>query len=213
MSLLAPPDLAQDEAPYPPAPWRLRGEAVVVPVPVRVAAARRPVPADLPLVSVAGRTAGGLLLASYGDGATLGYRELIVFAGTVRAGGHVGMWISHIYVDLPASVAGGRRIWGLPKELAEFAWLPGRVGVAGLLDATVRLPRRTAPLPLLAPVFGRREGRLVFTASRGTLRGAPVRVRVEVPPGSPFAGLGLQGRRLGLAGHGLDLPFGEPRAV
>jgi acetoacetate decarboxylase len=28
-------------------------------------------------------------------------------------------------VDNPDSVAGGREIWGLPKELAEFSWLGG----------------------------------------------------------------------------------------
>jgi len=32
-------------------------------------------------------------------------------------------WLGfHIYVDNPDSIAGGREIWGLPKEMAEFTW-------------------------------------------------------------------------------------------
>ena len=130
-------------------------------MPVRTRAARAFVPDGLELVSAAGRTAGGVLLARYGDGATLGYDELIVFAGAVRAGGRRGMWVSHIYVDLPASVAGGRRIWGLPKELAEFGWGPRAVSVHGLLEARISRAPVKAPVPLRPSTFGRRDGRFL----------------------------------------------------
>ena len=94
---------------HPPAPWSLRGEAVIVPVPVRADRAQRFLPDDLSLVSVGGWTTGGVLLARYDETATLAYNELIVFAGTARHGARVGMWVSHIVVDLAESVSGGRR--------------------------------------------------------------------------------------------------------
>jgi hypothetical protein len=209
-TLLRPDDLAADEAPYPPAPWTLRGDAVVVPIPVRTMNVRRFVPYEVDLVSVNGWTMGGILLADYKDGATLDYHELIVFAGLARAGGKAGMWVSHIVVDSPASVAGGRRIWGLPKGPATFAYGARRVDVHGLLSARIRERRVRVPLPLTPATFGVRDESLVWTASKGTLRGGPALVRVEVPADSPLAPLGLGGTWPALAGDRLDLPFPEP---
>lgn len=193
-------------AAYPAAPWRLRGEAVVVPVPIRADRARPFLPEDVELVSAGGWTAGGVLLADYDDTATMAYRELIVFPGMVRAGGRVGMWVSHIVVDLEASVAGGREIWGLPKELAH--------DTAHLVRAHVRWPRLRLPLPLTPAVFGRgADGGLLWTATAGTLRGGPALARLEVPPGSPLAPLGLNGAWPAIAGHALDLPFPAPKRL
>jgi hypothetical protein len=182
-TLLRPDDLAADEAPYPPAPWTLRGDAVVVPIPVRTMNVRRFVPYEVDLVSVNGWTMGGILLADYKDGATLDYHELIVFAGLARAGGKAGMWVSH----------GARR-----------------VDVHGLLSARIRERRVRLPLPLTPATFGVRDESLVWTASKGTLRGGPALVRVEVPADSPLAPLGLGGTWPALAGDRLDLPFPEP---
>jgi hypothetical protein len=212
-TLLTPPDLAADEAPYPPAPWTLRGEAVIVPVPIRVPAARRFIPDGLDIVSAAGRTAGGVLLARYDRTATLAYHEIIVFAGTVKAGGKRGMWVSHIDVDLPASVAGGRRIWGLPKGLATFSWSSRDVVVEDVLSATVRRPPLALPVPLRPAAFGLRDGSLVWTASKGSLRGTFGVARLEVPPSSPLAPLGLAGTWPALAGDRLELPFPEPQVL
>ena len=86
---------------HPAPPWHLNGEFVVVPARVRP------------------RALGGVLLANYTSG-TLVYRELIVFERATRR----GMVISHIYVDDEQSLRGGHEIWGLPKELATFAYGP-----------------------------------------------------------------------------------------
>jgi len=81
------------------------------------------VPPDLDIISVLpGKTLGILYLASYGRGSVLAYNELIVVPALTRYRKNVGVWISHIYVDHPDSMAGGREIWGLPKELAQFTW-------------------------------------------------------------------------------------------
>ena len=206
--------LKPDEAPYPPAPWRLRGSAVIVPVPLRVANARAFLPDDVALVSAGGWTVGGVLLADYRDGATLTYHELIVFPGLVRAGRRAGPWVSHIVVDSPASVAGGRHIWGLPKGLADFTWSDRRVDVHGLLRADVRRsPLRRPPMPLASAAFGRRPDGLVWTGARGRLNAGGALVRLRVPRTSPFAALGLDGVWPAVAGDGLDLPFAEPELV
>jgi acetoacetate decarboxylase len=212
-TLLTPPDLSADEAPYPPAPWTLRGEAVIVPVPVRVSAARRFIPGGVDIVSAGGRTMGGVLLARYDETATLAYHEIIVFAGTVKAGGKRGMWVSHIDVDLPASVAGGRRIWGLPKGLATFGWSGHDIVVKDMLSARIRRPPVALPMPLRPSTFGVRDGSLVWTASKGSIRGTMGLAKLEVPPSSPLAPLGLGGRWPALAGDRLELPFPEPQVL
>ena len=88
------------------------------------------------------------MLADYRAG-TLRYHELIVFSrATAR-----GMVVSHIYVDSEESLRGGRAVWGLPKELAEFELAPGtfaaRQGGQVLLSARIR--RRPGRMPLLIP--------------------------------------------------------------
>src|SRR5688572_23194128 len=111
---------------YPSAPWTLKGFAVQTLQLVDTARARSFVPPDLDIVSVLpGKTLGVVYLASYGPESVLSYNELIVVPALTRYGKNVGFWISHIYVDHPDSMAGGREIWGLPKELAQFTWQMG----------------------------------------------------------------------------------------
>lgn len=208
---------------YPPPPWRLRGDAAILLAPVRSAATRAVhLPPGLALVGAAGWTVGGVLLARYDETATLPYHELIVFSGLARPAGTVRLAaiVSHIYVDSEASMAGGRGIWGLPKELAEFEWGETRIDVRQgdrpLLSATLRRRARwRVPLPLLAPALGTLDGAPARAVGRGVLRGGPVLGRLSVVPGAPFAALGLGDfdrgpTRLGVAGGGLDLHFPAP---
>lgn len=57
--------------------------------------------------------------STYTPGGVLEYRELLCAAV-------VGSWrtpsvsVTHIWVDNPASMAGGRELWGIPKQLARF---------------------------------------------------------------------------------------------
>ncbi len=204
---------------YPPAPWRIAGPAAIVPVLVPLATARAHVPADVDVVPVApGRTTGGLLVARYEPGSTLTYGELLVFPALTRVRGSVGMWISHAYVDSPPSREGGRRMWGVPKDLATFAWRDGGVSIARedgtpLLDATCPAPPATLPLPGLTRSNATTGGtdRRAF-AGGGRLTMGPVRARVDVPEQSPFASLGLAGRHHSLAGHA-DFRLRPPRLL
>ena len=179
---------------HPPAPWTLRGPAVLVPATVPVARARRHVPSDVEVLPVApGRTLGGLVAVTYEPGSTLTYNELVVICGLARAGARVGFWVSHIWVDDERSVSGGHEIWKLPKELARFD-APG-TAPAAQIGATS--PRFSLPQPGILPMLS--PGGL--TLGRGTLVGGPARVRVKIPPTSPIASLEMRPASVALRGH------------
>ncbi|MEB3218318.1 MAG: acetoacetate decarboxylase family protein [Nostocales cyanobacterium 94392] len=108
---------------YPPAPWTLKGYAFQTLQLVNVEQASNFIPSELEILSVLpGKTLGGIYISCYESGSLLTYNELIVVPGFVRYQGKIGVWVSHIYVDNQDSVAGGREIWGLPKEMANFSW-------------------------------------------------------------------------------------------
>jgi hypothetical protein len=135
----------------------------------------------------------GLFLATY-RGGTLDYHELIVFGR--------GLVVAHIYVDDERSLSGGREIWRLPKQLAEFDVSHGRFvarrGGELLVDARVRRRRGFMPLPLLAPA----RGAGALAVGRGQIRAAPALVTLT--------GRFLTGTRLALAGDGLALTMPPP---
>jgi acetoacetate decarboxylase len=169
---------------YPDAPWRLHGELVVVPA----------------------RGLRGVMLARY-TGGTLAYHELIVFShATAR-----GMVVSHIYVDDEQSMAGGREIWGLPKQLATFTYgrarFTARQGDVTLLHARIRRRRGAIPLVLPTPITSEKGD----TIGRARIKAAAALVKLEIPHDSPFAHLRLGGTHVALAGDDLDLTMPPPR--
>ncbi|GAA2446730.1 acetoacetate decarboxylase family protein [Streptomyces macrosporus] len=171
------PGPAAEEASHPPAPWRFRGRLWAGVFPARH---RQPVPADLrPLPGGSSHLVVGLV--RYREG-TLRYDELAV-GPLVRRGARAGLLIDRIWVSDPVSVRGGRDIWGLPKELAEFDWTDRSVRVsdrAGLLAELAFRPGRlglpAVPMPL--PGFSGSVGRRLFVPGRlvGTLRREPLAV-------------------------------------
>jgi hypothetical protein len=94
---------------YPEPPWPLVGSLwlTLFRVPERVDGLR---PAGL----------YGAAFVSYEEGSPLTYGELLVArpVATGRHGRRVS--ITDIWVDSPASVAGGRELWAIPKGLADF---------------------------------------------------------------------------------------------
>ncbi len=104
-------------------PWTLKGYAISTVHLVDVDKVRSLIPSELNIISVLpGKTLSVVYLSYYGSGSVLEYSELIVAPALVSYQAKFGGWVSHIYVDNPDSVAGGREIWGLPKEMAEFTW-------------------------------------------------------------------------------------------
>ena len=160
---------------YPPPPWRLRGHLWA-----GIFRAAEPVPLPGELCPLIGPRRLLILLVRYEVG-TLRYDELAI--GTpARRGLRVGLWMHGLWVSDPASVRGGRDIWGLPKRLATFSWDAHGVRVAdeaGPVAAfSVCLPG-PCPIPFLVPVpfWGGGPDGLRFTvaalagrAGRGHLR-------------------------------------------
>ena len=81
----------------------------------------------------------GTAFVTYGPGGVLAYDELLAATLTWHRR-RPRVTISDIWVDDPASVAGGRQLWGIPKDLADFEHRAstGRVGVRAARDRWTR---------------------------------------------------------------------------
>lgn len=138
---------------------------------------------------------GVVVAARYGAGSSLVYDELAVVV-CVRHGARLGVQIVGLWVDEPASVEGGRSIWGLAKELARFAWADGagavRVSVRAGREPLARFrarrlgPAIPLPFPLALRVFQARAGRVESFRVR-------LRARVRAAVVSPATGAGSWG--------------------
>lgn len=93
---------------YPPAPWNMVGQLWLSLFRIKDAVDEL-------------RPAGiyGAAFVSYEEGSPLTYSELLV-ARPVKEDGLKAVSITDIWVDSPASVAGGRGLWAIPKELCDF---------------------------------------------------------------------------------------------
>ncbi len=203
---------------YPQAPWTLLGSAIQTLNLVDIERSRPLIPPELDIISVwPGKTFGGVYAASYSLGSVLEYNELIIVAGLVSYSGRFGAWISHIYVDNPDSLAGGREIWGLPKELAEFTWdrsnphptisvSQGNKQLCNLSCNEAIFPISIPwELPLVGTVFSNLGTNLLFFKGDFHARPELVSGNLNVPLESPFANLGL-GQPL-VTVHSKDLRF------
>jgi hypothetical protein len=106
---------------YPPAPWHLRGTAYISLWQVR--ASRLPeacLSRDVRPVTVLGRVLVGTAFAIYEPEGILAYDELLL-AVQVRRGVAPSVCMPSIWVDHPASAAGARALWSIPKQEATFA--------------------------------------------------------------------------------------------
>ena len=185
---------------YPAAPWTLNGFAVQTLHLLDIRRSRIFVPSELEVVPVLpGHTLGGVYLSSYGSGSTLEYSELIVVAGLVRYQNKIGTWISHIYVNNEDSVAGGREIWGLPKEMAQFTWTNNSVSVHQKDQQLCHLDYRKDWFsfstwwrqPLSGNVFGGLETELLLFNSKLEAKTGLLQGRLTIPSTSPLAKLHL----------------------
>ncbi|OKH39295.1 acetoacetate decarboxylase [[Phormidium ambiguum] IAM M-71] len=184
---------------YPTAPWTLKGYAIQTVHLVDIERSRPLIPQELEIVAVwPGKTIGGVYLSSYKFGSTLQYNELFVVAGIVSYAGKLGIWVSHIYVDNADSVAGGREIWELPKELAEFTWLTGeessvtvRQGNKELCSLTYTKPSLTLPVSLALPSFSSSISNFLLFKGEFAARVGLVNGELQVPTDSTFVSLNL----------------------
>lgn len=201
---------------YPPPPWTLTGVAIAAIWPMPIDAVAPALPPGTRPIGLLGRTLVVGLFARYAG--TLSYREVLL-AAPVREGRRPALTILAIHVDDPASMAGARALWAVPKQAAAFQFDEDENGAAeavalrdGVLLARARTGR-TRRLPLRWPIAfrvvqARADGELVSTPVRATARIGLGRPHWEVDPGGPY-GL-LAGRRplLGLRLEAMRLTFG-----
>ncbi len=208
--------------PYPPAPWHLAGQGVQLIQTVDVRDVRDLVPPELQIVSVwPGRTLGVVAFAHYGPGSVMEYDELIIAPAIVRHQGRLGVWVSHIYVDHPLSVQGGRELWGVPKELAEFEWRDdGQTGEVsaryqGRTICRATMDRRwwIGRHHLAFPTFSQLGGKLIRFVGDTTGRIGWGRGRVSIDRDAPFGGIRMGRPRLSLWVQEMALVCGAPTTV
>lgn len=134
----------------PPAPWHLRGSACVSLWRVPLALLPAP-PSGVTYHSVAGQAFVVTAWVNYLPGGTLSYDELAL-AVLARSSDEFSpaCTVPLIWVNDPVSAAGGRRLWGIPKELAEFAAQPSTDGA----DSTVHASIAGKPLASLTVTRG-----------------------------------------------------------
>ena len=213
---------------YPPAPWKLQGYAIATLQLVDVALVRPLVPSELEIISVfPGKTLGGIYISSYGLGSVMEYNELIVVSAIANYTGKWGAWISHIYVDNPHSVAGGREIWGLPKELAQFSWEGSHSVKAAPLGYRVTVCQGnrqlcslgysqqslTLPISLNGSFFSAKSNNLLWFKGEFQSRIGLIKSELEVAKESPFASLNLGQPLLTVACEDMRLIANPPEIV
>lgn len=196
---------------YPPEPWQLRGELLVSAflIPADELPAGSVLPGRRPL-RWGRRVLVGAAFVRY-EGGVLEYDELLV-AVPSRGRGGLRVTIPLIWVDSPASRAGGRELWGIPKELAEFtrtvegSEVEAAMGEVAALHARYgrALLPRSQRIPL--PTLQRLDGRTID--SRNLTIGRLTRLRTAWTFTGPLAF--LAGRRpvLGVAIRDARIIFG-----
>lgn len=204
---------------YPQAPWLLKGYAVQTLHLVNIDQVRRLIPPELEIISIwPGKTLGNIYLSNYGSGSVIEYSELIVIPAFVSYQGKFGAWISHIYVDNIDSMAGGQEIWGLPKQLAEFTWEPGKsVTVCQQNQKLCSLKFNQQTLAWrqqlnVSTFSAMSDDLLVFTSKLNSLFGF-IGSELEVPTESSFAGIGLGKPFLTNRFEQMSLQVDGPKAV
>lgn len=105
---------------YPPESWVLRGNFAVgvflVPLRDLPTEVRTQLPVGSHPLALAGCAVVGVAAVQYTPGGVLAYDELLVALPVVHRA-RLAVTIPQIWVSSPASRAGGRALWGIPKEL------------------------------------------------------------------------------------------------
>ncbi|MGG6267356.1 acetoacetate decarboxylase family protein [Leptolyngbya sp. AN03gr2] len=204
---------------HPPAPWTLKGYGYLSLHLIDFSDAAKAIPKDLEIVQVLpGKTIGGLFLGKYEAGSTLTYGELIAVPGLVRYGGRIGGWVSHIYVDDESSIAGGREIWGLPKENAQFLWQSEGGAIVKQGDRTLCSFTQSWQLSLLRlsgqfDTYTKLADELMRFESSASANPSVIGSRLDVPRSSPFATLFDSQPWMALKGESLEITIAAPYSI
>lgn len=177
-----------DTPDYPPQPWHLRGQAYVSAwrLPARSLPA---LPSGIRPVVLGGN---GIVLTAWVDyqpGGVLAYSELMATVA-VWHGRRVAASITDIWVDSPASLAGGRALWHIPKEPADFELTHGPFAALartadGVIAESSFRPGPGLPVRLPAGFSVLQEG-VLRSPVRVSARMALARSRWRIEPSGPL---------------------------
>lgn len=196
------------ETPYPPAPWSATSQYWA-----GLFHADKPTRLPSGLSPLLGSQARVVAMVRYLPSSTLVYDELII-AVPVLLGWRPGLYIDHIWVDSLASLWGGRRIWGLPKNLADFIWTENGVTVTDSAGLIVKLtlnrrPARGLALPFAIAGIGRLDAHWAWGFAPMRARFGAAGLRIETM--SPRFGFRLSARpSLAVASRECHVTFPKP---
>jgi acetoacetate decarboxylase len=197
--------------PFPSPPWQLKAQMWLSLFVVRDSG-REDRPAGL----------YGAAFVDYEDGGALTYHELLV-ARLLRDGRAPRVRVTDIWVDSPESLAGGRSLWALPKQLADLPLRSSGWGVAtrtsfsGVADGQHLATGTFTAVPRAAIVrtpFStstsqeRPDGSVLVTPFGGSARSLPCRGRWRFDPDGPLAFLHDRRPFLSFRLRDVDLRFG-----
>lgn len=168
----------------------------------------------------------GVGLVDYQEGSPLTYGELLVARQVTvpRSDPHPGkhVTVTDIWVDSVPSREGGRALWAVPKDLADFTWATvgsGRMPATEAVVATAQgriaevsfhRPRILLPrVPFSGSTWQRREdGSSVAASLTGSARSFPCRGIWEFDPDGPLAWLAGLRPVASFAMHDFRMTFG-----
>lgn len=198
---------------YPAEPWRLNAHAFVGVSLIRAAGLPLAPPGTKP-ISIFGRAIVSMAFFVYEEPSPLTYHEVMA-TRLVRRGLRPCVNILHIWVDSEASRDGGRALWAIPKDLADFEVTPG-VSYDAHTDTTtigsLRVGRITT-LPLRVPFAFRiaqeRENASLLTRVRARGGIGLATARWSFNPDGPLGYLAGQKRLATISLKPLRLVFGS----
>jgi hypothetical protein len=203
---------------YPPEPWRLAGEAYLSMW--RLPVAELPaLPEGAEPVVAAGRALVFAAWVDYRPPGQLSYHELL--AAVAVRGRRLTASITRIWVDSEVSRAGGRALWGIPKDLATLGFGHGRTftATAATADdwiATATFSRR-AGLPVATPaafeIAQTLDGRPKRSPVTARFKPAAAAADWSVNPRGPLGFLAAHRPIVSAALSGFDLRFGGASAA
>ena len=195
---------------YPAEPWDLHGHAYVgmwlLP------RDRTPAPHSpaTKVVTIFGRAIVCAAFFVYEEPSPLTYNEIMTTV-LVREGWRLRVSITHIWVDSEASRDGGRALWAIPKDLADFDVVPhtsyAAQGIGSL--AVKRVRRLPWALPTRFRIAQDREGSLLVSPVRGRIRIGSTTGRWSFAADGPIGFLTGAKPLLTLAAKPFHLIFGK----
>lgn len=203
-------------AAYPPEPWYLGGSLLVSVFLVPIAdlpalpAGRRP-------LVIGGRAVVGAAFANYVAGGALQYDELLIAIPSLGRSG-LRVTVPQIWVDSPTSQAGGRELWGIPKQLGTFerhdtgtrvrTAMRDENGAVSAIRAGYGGPLLPGMRQIALPILQQFEGRRILSHNRvvGRIRG--LRATWTVDADGPLAWLAGRRPLLSVAIRDASIIFG-----